>query len=138
LTTHSEVPGADALRLALASKAPTLPSKSPLNGAAGASIVFEIRPNEVVPTYSVMLADPWKPVGHATVVDHVACVVSAPLAGLSTRSPGSEPTPASAIPAVSKPAPAVMPIIPRSAIVRRTGLAVRHLTVASRGVLGVL
>jgi len=81
---------------------------------------------------SVIAADPWKLAGHAEVVDQVGWVVKGPEAWLSTNLPGCEPTAASAIPAVSRPAPAVMPQIPRRKIARRVVLAVRHLAVASR------
>jgi hypothetical protein len=75
---------------------------------------------------SVIAADPWKLAGHAVVVDQVGSELSGPLAALSCKLPGCEPTLASANPAVSKPAPEAMPISPKSRIARRV-VAVRHL-----------
>jgi len=96
-------------------------------------ITFEIRlPGVPVRLNSVIAADPWKLVGHAVVVDQVGCAVRGPEVWLSTKLPGWEPTAASAIPAVSRPAPAVIPQIPRRKIARRVVLAVRHLAIASR------
>ncbi|HXZ63995.1 MAG TPA: hypothetical protein VEH05_04635 [Streptosporangiaceae bacterium] len=88
--------------------------------------------------YSVMVADPWKPVGHMVEVDQVGVELSGPLAALSIRLPGCEPTPASATPAVRTATPAVMPISPRSATARRVVPAVRQLVIAERRVVEVI
>ncbi len=52
--------------------------------------MLEIRLPAVAPgaVYSVIAADPWKPVGHGVEVDQVGVEVSGPLAALSIRSPG--------------------------------------------------
>jgi hypothetical protein len=95
--------------------------------------MFEIRlPAVPALVNSVIAADPWKLAGQAVVVDQVGWSVREPEAELSTKLPGCEPTAATAIPAVSRPAPAVIPQIPRRKIARRVVLAVRHLAIASR------
>jgi hypothetical protein len=76
--------------------------------------------------YSSMSADPAKPDGHAVVLPQVGSVVRGPEVTLSVRPPGMVPTAATANPAVTRPAPAIMPIVPRSKVVRRIVAAVRH------------
>jgi hypothetical protein len=121
-TAHSAVPPSGIW--AKASSAPTLPSRDPLNAPVSPmSTAGEMRVARVAPLNSPITADAWKPVGHPSVVDHVGVEEAAPLAGLSVRLPGCDPTPASADAAVSSPAPAARPII-----ARRTS----HLTFASR------
>ncbi len=140
-TAHSTVPGDVALIPATLSRAPTLPSRVPPNeDVRPLFTVTEMRLARVPSGLnSVTLAEVWWPLGHPSVVDHVGAGVKvrAPLAGSRTRLPGSEPTPAavaaklrgcvlapaSAEPAVSRPAPAVRPITAKSA---------SHLTFASR------
>jgi hypothetical protein len=87
---------------------------------------------------SASWADPWLLAGHASVVFAVGVSVVAPLAGVSTRLPGSDPTPeASANPAVTSPTPAIMPTAPESTTPRRILVAVRHLNFSSRKRLSV-
>ncbi len=137
-TAHSSVPGLDALSPlpAVFSNAPTLPSSVPLNAAVMPTTVGEIRLTSVPPLVnSASWADPWKPLGHPSVVDQVGAGdrVRAPLDGFRARLPGSDPTPAArANPAVSSPAPAIIPSAPMSKTARRIPVTVLHLAFAPR------
>jgi hypothetical protein len=133
---HSTVPGAVAVTPATLSSAPTLPSSVPLNGAVRPAFTAgEISDTGVpVKLNSSISAEVSLLVGHASVVDQVGVEVSAPVLALSTRSPGCAPTPANAVPAASRPAPAIMPITPRTTATRPVAVAVRNLTIAGRGV----
>jgi hypothetical protein len=87
-----------------------LSSSPPLNAVVTLATVAEA----LVPMLPSVLsayrtADPWKLVGHPSVVDQVGDNVARPLDGLKRRLPGSEPVTASAAPAVSSPTPAVRP-----------------------------
>ncbi len=110
-----------------------LPCSSPVNG----TVTLLATPDTVltrVPlsVYSSTCADTLALDGHASALANFGVEVSAPVAGTSDRTPGRVPVAASANPAVTKPAPAVMPIVPRTRMARRVVLAVRHLAVASR------
>jgi hypothetical protein len=65
-------------------------------------------------------ADPAVADGHAVVLPQVGSVVRGPEVTLSVRPPGMVPTAATANPAVTRPAPAIMPTVPRSKVVRRS------------------
>jgi|SRR5580700_6174049 hypothetical protein len=102
----------------------TEPSRVPPNLDVTGLATVEMRLNRLPSLLnSSTTADPWTPLGHPSVVDHVGVELMGPLAGLSTRLPGSVPFAASADAAVSSPAPAVRPTTPRST---------SHLTFASR------
>jgi len=118
----------------VASRAPTLLSSSwPESGVVGALLTLEI-PLTKVPSVrnSSTSADAVNPEGQAVVVPHFGCVVrgAGPML-LSVRPPGIVPWVASANPAVTRPAPAIMPIVASSRVARRMVLAVRHLAAAS-------
>jgi len=142
-TTHSTVPGVEALTPPKFSRAPTgpcsVPAALPLisgpNGLVSPPLmVLEITVCSTPPgaENSTRLADVWKPLGHASVVFQVGVNVRPPVVALSTRLPGSAPTPASAAPAVTIAAPAIMPMPPRRKTARRLVVAARHLVVARR------
>jgi hypothetical protein len=130
------VPGCAALSPLplVASSSPTVLWNVAPETTSDAGLTTSEMPLTKVPlaVYSMTCADPWKPAGHAVVVDQVAWVASGPVAGDSCSWPGPEPTAASANPAVTKPALKVMPIIPRIRFARQTALAVRQPTIAPR------
>jgi hypothetical protein len=139
-TAHSSVPGLEALIPATLSRAPTLPSSDPVNPGLARPALWtgEMRLTKVpLVVISATWADTRWPAGHAVVAFQVGVCVSGPLvttepANTSFRSPGCAPLAASATPAVTSPAPVVMPSNAKSKKARRIVLTVRHLLIASR------
>jgi hypothetical protein len=133
-TAHSTVP--PSVTPVMLSSCCTVPSSvepAPNGAVRPLLITVEMRLRSVPSGLnSSTRADPWKPFGQPSVVDQVGVRVVAPLAGLRIRLPGSEPFAASASPAVTSPAPVVIPTSPKNMTARRTLLAVRHLLLASR------
>jgi hypothetical protein len=109
------------------------PWNVPLNAAVGAFTTFETRLAKLPLVLNTdTTADFWKPVGHPSVVDQVGVDEAAPLAGLRLRLPGSKLLAARANPAVSSPAPAIIPSAPVSKNARRIPVTVLHLAFAPR------
>ena len=77
-------------------------------------------------------ADPWKPVGQASVVAHVGWLDTVPLLGVRVRLPGSNGLAAMAKPAVSSPVPATRPTVARASASRRALAELRLLAFSSR------
>src|SRR5215467_7230948 len=88
-TTHSSgVPTGTSVPVEI--RAPTLPTSDPPNGAVTAVCVPTPiwLPTEPFWFSANKTAEPWKPVGHAVVVDQVGVELLGPVAGLSWRLPG--------------------------------------------------
>lgn len=109
-----------------------VPCSVPLNAAVGLSTTADMLPaTDPSVLNSDTTAEPWKPVGHASVVAQVGCVETGPLSGVSVRLPASSVLAAMAKPAVSSPTPAIMPTVAKATASRRIPVGVRLLALSS-------